>query len=227
MKSPGCLICGEKCEPVLTDLVDDRFGAPGTYDVVKCRSCGLEQTRPRPTERELKELYERFYGWGGVEGTAYGRLRQRFMASGLYRLWLNRDGDISFHLRQGSGRLLDVGCNEGRGLVLYAQNGFQVEGLEINERAAAAARKRGFSVSTVPLAEFAPERLYDVVVLSNVLEHSLDPVAMLMQVRRLLQPAESSGFPAPMAPAFGANYLDATGLTGMCPFISGISIPKL
>jgi hypothetical protein len=37
--------------------------------------------------------------------------------------------------------LLDVGCNEGRGLSLCADNGFQAEGLELNEAAAALARR--------------------------------------------------------------------------------------
>ena len=44
--------------------------------------------------------------------------------------------------------LLDVGCNEGRGLTMYAGNGFQAEGLELNRVAADAARQKGFVVVT-------------------------------------------------------------------------------
>jgi len=218
MKSQGCLICGGKCEPVLAGLWDDRFGAPGTYDVVRCSSCGLEQTWPQPTERELKELYERFYGWGGGQGTAYGGLREKFMASELYRLWLKWDRDISFHLRQGSGRLLDVGCNEGRSLPLYARNGFLVEGLEINDRAAMSARERGFPVFTVPLADFAPESLYDIVVLSNVLEHASDPVAMLMQIRRLLQPGGELWISCPNGSSFWRRIFGHHWINWHVPF---------
>ena len=89
---------------------------------------------------------------------------------------------------RGNGRLLDIGCNEGRGLQIYARNGFQVEGLELNETAAAVAREAGFTVYTDALEDFIPANSYDVAVLSNVLEHSLDPKAMLSSVRRLLQP---------------------------------------
>ena len=71
---------------------------------------------------------------------------------------------------------------------LYAANGFVAEGLEINEAAAALARQRGFTVYTGTLEDFQPLAPYAVVVLSNVLEHSVDPAAMLAQVRRLLQP---------------------------------------
>ena len=55
-------------------------------------------------------------------------------------------------------QVLDVGCNEGRSLRLYADNGFQVEGLELNEGAAALARQRGFTVHAAPLARFRAGR---------------------------------------------------------------------
>jgi len=180
-------MCGRACRVVLDGLFDDRFGAPGAYAILKCPACGLEQTWPRPPEVELQELYERFYNAGIDPGGAYRGLRERFFASGLYRLWLRWDGDMGFHGRRGAGRLLDVGCNEGRGLRLYADNGFQVEGLELNEVAAALARRRGFKVHTVPLARFRPDEPYDVVVLANVLEHAWDPVGMLAAVRRLVR----------------------------------------
>jgi SAM-dependent methyltransferase len=163
-----CGICGQQCRVILDGLFDDRFGAPGTYAIRRCAHCGQEQTWPRPSPVDLKELYERFYNAGINPGSAYRGLRERFFASGLYRLWLRWDGDMSFHSRRGAGRLLDVGCNEGRSLSLYADHGFQVEGLELNETAAALARRRSFPVYTAPLAQFKPRALYDVVVLANV-----------------------------------------------------------
>ena len=186
--SRKCWFCGQACRVGLAGLTDDRFGAPGTYDILQCPGCGLEQTWPRPAAPELKALYERFYNAGVEPGGTYQSWRERFLASGAYRLWLQWDGDISFHLPRGRGRLLDLGCNEGRGLSLYAANGFVAEGLEINEAAAALARQRGFTVYTGTLEDFQPVAPYAVVVLSNVLEHSTDPAAMLAQVRRLLQP---------------------------------------
>jgi len=181
-----CWLCGRVCQVLGEGLRDQRFGAPGTYEIMTCPHCGLEQTWPRPTAQELRGLYERFYN-AGVAG-AYQSVRERFLASGWYRLWLRWDGDPAFHQRRGAGRLLDLGCNEGRSLSLYAANGFAAEGLEINEKAAALARRRGFPVYTGTLEEFNPVEPYAVVVLANVLEHAPDPVAMLAQVRRLLGP---------------------------------------
>ena len=183
-----CWLCGEVCQVLGGGLRDQRFGAPGTYEILTCSRCGLEQTHPRPTGPELKDLYERFYNAGAEPGSAYQSVRERFLASGWYRLWLRWDGDPAFHQRRGAGRLLDLGCNEGRSLSLYAANGFAAEGLEINEKAAALARRRGFPVYTGTLEKFNPPEPYAVVVLANVLEHAPDPVAMLAQVRRLLGP---------------------------------------
>jgi SAM-dependent methyltransferase len=183
-----CGVCGQACRVTLEGLFDDRFGAPGTYAILRCLNCGLEQTWPRPSEGELKELYEKFYNTGINSGSAYRALRERFIASGLYRLWLRWDGDMSFHNRRGAGRLLDVGCNEGRSLSLYAENGFQVEGLELNENAAALARRRGFQVHAMPLAQFRPAALYDVVVLAR--RPGLD---LLPQCRQPLAPGVWAG----------------------------------
>jgi len=185
--SGSCLVCGGELQQSVTGLFDTRFGIDGIYGVARCCQCGLEQITPVPTAAELKNLYESHYNFGGEKGTLYTNLRERFLSSVPYRLWIRLDGDISFHGRFGQGRLLDIGCNEGRGLKIYAHNGFQAEGLELNETAAEVARRAGFTVQTCDLSHFKPRAPYDVVVLSNVLEHSLDPKQMLLDVGRLLK----------------------------------------
>lgn len=198
---------------VLAGLRDDRFGAPGSFDIWQCSGCGLEQTWPQPAKEELRRLYETYYNAGVEPGGSYESLRERFLASGWYRLWLRWDGDISFHRQRGAGRLLDLGCNEGRGLSRYAANGFTAEGLEINETAAAQARQRGFAVYTTPWEEFIPPEPYDVVVLSNVLEHVTAPVALLARVRRWLRPMGEVWISCPNAESlwrrvFGRNWIN-------------------
>lgn len=181
-----CLLCGSGLELTLDDVTDTRFGLPASYQIHRCVCCGLEQTVPVPSATELKELYETHYNFGGERDTLYTRLRERFLFSSLYRLWTKLDGDGSFHQLRGTGRLLDIGCNEGRGLRIYARNGFRAEGLELNTAAARVAQEAGFNVSTCLLTDFAPTSTYDVAVLSNVLEHSLDPRRMLVDVHRIL-----------------------------------------
>jgi SAM-dependent methyltransferase len=184
-----CLLCGGSLSEVTARaLYDTRFGIPAYWDVHKCGRCGLEHLHPSPSPSDLKQLYERYYNFGGEKNTRYTRLRDLFFSSALHKWWAALDGDISFYSETGAGRLLDVGCNEGRGLGVYAANGFSVEGLELNTAAAAEARKRGFVVHTELLENFRSDKPFDVIVLSNVLEHASDPAAMLRDVRRLLCP---------------------------------------
>jgi 2-polyprenyl-3-methyl-5-hydroxy-6-metoxy-1,4-benzoquinol methylase len=212
-KNGKCLSCGNKLLINNNKLFDTRFGIDFVYSRGYCLLCGLEQIFPVPSPAELKKLYETYYNFGGENETAYTRIREQFLSHPLYRLWLTFDGDISFHNIRGSGRLLDVGCNEGRGLGIYKSNGFDVEGLELNEKAAAKARKRGFRVHTTLLEEFRPGQNYDTVVFSNVLEHSLHPREMLRHASRILNPGGQLWISCPNVESwqrrlFGKNWIN-------------------
>jgi 2-polyprenyl-3-methyl-5-hydroxy-6-metoxy-1,4-benzoquinol methylase len=182
----SCLWCRSELEPVLGEVTDNRLGAPGVYEIRRCTGCGLEQTFPRPDQTALTELYEKYYNFGGIRDTLYTRLRERFLSSFVNRIWATIDGDVAFHLKKGNERLLDIGCNEGRSLKIFAANGFQAEGLELNTNAAAVARQSGFTVHTGLLYDLHPEKQFEVAVLSNVLEHALEPREMLIDVHRVL-----------------------------------------
>jgi SAM-dependent methyltransferase len=173
----------------------------------------LEQIFPVPTPAELGRLYESYYNFGGERGTSYTRLREWFFSSWFYRMWIFLDGDISFHGRKGAGRLLDAGCNEGRGLRFYARSGFQVEGLELNPTAAAVARESGFTVHAGDTTDFIAPAPYDVIVLSNVLEHAPDPKKVLLNLRRNLKPAGELWISCPnsrswLRKAFGHSWIN-------------------
>jgi 2-polyprenyl-3-methyl-5-hydroxy-6-metoxy-1,4-benzoquinol methylase len=213
-RATACLMCGGQLRTIISDLVDNRLGTPGAWQIQQCTSCGFEQTGPMPTQSELTALYESHYNFGGLNDTLYTRLREKFLLSSFYRLWTKLDGDVAFHGRRGAGSLLDVGCNEGRSLRIFARNGFsQLEGLEVNENAAAVARKAGFTVHTCLIEDFVPAKPYDVAILSNVLEHSLDPRKMLADVRRVLAPGGQVWISLPnnqswLRQAFGRSWIN-------------------
>ena len=183
-----CLLCGGGIVLTEIGLFDTRFGIPGDFSFGRCSRCGFEELLPIPSPEELKQLYEKHYNFGGQHGTRYTKMRESFYSSVIYRFWSLLDGDISFHCCKGQGKLLDFGCNEGRGLLIYRKNGFEVEGLELSEKAAAVARSAGFVVHTCDLRDLSPSFTYDVIVLSNVLEHATDPLRMLRELRDHLNP---------------------------------------
>ena len=187
MSSNRCVICSGELSNLKTGYFDTRFGIARFYSIGECLACGLKQTVPLPEADELKNLYQQFYNFGGENSSKYWKYRDLFLSSILYRICLSFDGDISFHLIKGKGELLDIGCNEGRGLVFYQRNGFHSFGYELNEKAARKAKDLGFDVFTSRLDEIGSANSFDVCVLSNVLEHSLNPDGLLKEIRRLLK----------------------------------------
>lgn len=88
------------------------------------------------------------------------------------------------------GRALEIGCGSGTFLGLLKHHGWQVAGVELSARAAAAAKEKlGVDVFVGPLeaAGFAADS-FDYIHMSHVIEHLPDPVQSLREVRRLLKP---------------------------------------
>lgn len=215
----ACTVCQAPTDVVLDGTQDIRLGVPGQWDIVRCRRCGFEQTSPSLSAAELTALYEAYYNHGGEAGTRYVKLRDWFFfKSPLYRLMLWLDGDISFHTERGAGRrLLDIGCNEGRNLEFYRKAGFVAEGQEINSVAAKIARDRRFVVHTTPLAQLSVPP-YDRIVMSQVLEHVLDPVDTLAACRRLLAPDGELWISVPNARSWQRDVFGRRWINWHVPF---------
>ncbi|MGO4666566.1 glycosyltransferase [Bosea sp. 2RAB26] len=90
-------------------------------------------------------------------------------------------------------RFLDVGCFEGHLLdQLRATTRWSLDGLELNENAAAVALGKGHTVwrasaeSALDVLDFG--RRYDIIFLGQVIEHLTDPRAALIRLGMLLEP---------------------------------------
>ena len=186
--NPTCRVCGSQIFTTVSDVFDTRFGIENYYNIGLCKICGLEQTCSIPSITALRSYYDKYYNYNEQATGRYNELRHWFLQSVFHRIWTFVDGDITFLRFKKSGKLIDIGCNEGRGLAVYKKNGFEVEGLEPNTRAAEKARKKGYTVHTEPLNDFYPPSMYDVAVLSNVLEHSTQPESLLKHSARILRP---------------------------------------
>lgn len=94
-------------------------------------------------------------------------------------------------LVDGADRVLDVGCSSGYLAQRLQAHGAAVVGLEVDERAAAEARRfcesvRVGDVETMDLP-FEPAS-FDVILCGDLIEHLRDPQAFLERVRPLLKP---------------------------------------
>ncbi|MCP3873870.1 MAG: class I SAM-dependent methyltransferase [Desulfobacteraceae bacterium] len=188
---PGDIICpdcSDSMRLVADRIYDTKYGVPGEYSFYRCQSCQMVRIHPILSDRDLKQIYEKYYNFGGKTSKRYTRVRKYFINSKLYQLWMKIDGDICFHSYKGTGRLIDIGCNEGKGIEIYSKNGFDVEGFEINKNAAEIAKRKGFEVYTGNLETFSSPKHYDIAVLSHVLEHSKNPENMILNISKILKP---------------------------------------
>jgi len=213
-----CLLCRNNAKIVLSDIFDTRFGIEGFYNVARCESCGLEQLLPKPENDELVGLYKKHYNFIDNENKRYKTLRQKFLSSIFFDIWSIIDGDITFQLIKGKGHLLDVGCNEGRGLEIYKKNGFYVEGLEINSEAASVARAKGFKVHIESLENIQTAKQYDVLVLTNVIEHSLSPINMIKNANNRLLPGGQLWISCPNSQSWYRNLFGKYWINWHPPF---------
>jgi SAM-dependent methyltransferase len=113
--------------------------------------------------------------------------------------------ELGRRVAPGQRRLLDVGAHVGRMLHLARAAGWRPEGLELNPRTARfAAERTGLPVHRMNARDAATTGArFDAVVLTDVLEHIPDPVAILSDLRALLNPG---GWVAVKVP-YGVNQL--------------------
>ncbi len=154
----------------------DAYGS-ALDDIVECANCGHRQLARMPTEAELLELY--------VGARADHYLEEARGQAVTARASLEQ---IERHARRG--RFLDLGGWVGFMLVEARGRGWEVTGVEPSAFAAEHAR-REFGLDVVEgdlLAADLPAHSYDAVVLGDVIEHLVDPLAALEHIGRLLAP---------------------------------------
>jgi SAM-dependent methyltransferase len=124
-------------------------------------------------------------------GERAGRRLQWLLALPITLSRIECDGlDIPLSYLTGSqrGRMLDVGCGDGR-LVRKAQElGWDAAGVDFDPLAIEAGRRGGLNVHTGRLEDLHfPDDSFDLVLMSHVIEHLYDPRRTLSEISRILR----------------------------------------
>ncbi|MDH4472093.1 MAG: class I SAM-dependent methyltransferase [Fluviicola sp.] len=148
--------------------VTDHFLSKEPFTLLKCESCGLVYTTPRPPLEKIGDYYksEDYVSHSstkkGLVNSVYNKVRN-------YTL----NQKVKLVKRLVSGRdLLDVGAGTGHFLKRAQDNGFTVLGLEPDEDARTVARdQNNVTLQTLDsLSTLSPDS-YDCVTMWHVLEH--------------------------------------------------------
>jgi 2-polyprenyl-3-methyl-5-hydroxy-6-metoxy-1,4-benzoquinol methylase len=153
------------------------------FSIVRCNSCQLAYIYPQPDNEQIKNLYGMNYydGWGLQDDwDAVHRIKTL--------TFQKRFEDIEKYIS--SGKFLDVGCAMGFSLEVAQARNWEPYGVEISEYSSGIAKKKfGSAVFTGSLekANFK-SKSFDVIMMSDLLEHVPDPNIILCEARRILKP---------------------------------------
>ncbi len=194
---PDCYMCGGSGITLYRDCSDRLFGVPGTWTFKQCTNvqCGLIWLDPRPTQATIGEAYRNYYTHDSDRVLRTGLasvLRPLLQGAAVRFLGLYRERRRYKHMYLdcfSPGRLLEVGCGNGKRLERMRALGWDVMGQEIDAVAASHVQaSRGIPVHLGELETLDESDRYDVVLLSHVIEHVYEPLILLQKCRKLLKP---------------------------------------
>jgi SAM-dependent methyltransferase len=150
--------------------VQDKSVSQELFTIVQCQDCEFQFTNPRPDAAHIGKYYESD-AYVSHNSSAQGLINQVYKLARVFTV--RRKVALITKLNGGrAGRLLDYGCGTGHFLAGAKEKGWQVAGLEPNDRARQEATERVGQPIQEPaaLAELASGS-FDVITLWHVLEH--------------------------------------------------------
>jgi len=247
-ESPSCLLCGTRGVIYYRQIPDRLFGVPGHWDVLRCPQCGMLWPNPLPLPDYIPKLYTHYYThnadtrldspnrfWRLIKKisicTQMGYECNELSSNSLVTRLLGRlifmigplreviENSVLYLNGTKRGKLLDIGCGQGRFLVRMRDLGWQVIGIEPDPIAAAIARERfGLEVFTTPEETCLPDNVLDAITMDHVIEHIYDPISSLRRYARLLKPGGEMILVTPNAESLGHRIFRDTW--------RGIEVPR-
>jgi 2-polyprenyl-3-methyl-5-hydroxy-6-metoxy-1,4-benzoquinol methylase len=205
-------------------ILDPDGNLEGEWGFQRCSNsaCGVYWLDPAPPLEELSKAYVTYHTHTKKTGDRFAKavlsLAHRLIKLCLSPLWmsngLKREADYLRYMTVADepvGRLLDVGCGGGRFLNRMKKHGWQVEGTDFDKQATKKVTSRyGIKTHIGDLTQCAlPTSSFDVITLSQVIEHLYDPQATLRECLRILKPGGLLVMTTPNVNSLGASEFGA------------------
>lgn len=182
----SCQICGSSSASLMFE--------ESPHKVLECSNCSLVYVTPRLCEEDLPEVYGDSY-WKSDSPKTHGYADYASDAPLYLKTFRRRMRFVQRWLPDGS-RVLDMGCAAGFFLRVMAENGYDVQGIELSPAIAAHAREQlGDDHIWVGTFDSVPDDhptiargSYDLVTMWDVIEHIAKPQDLLKQARAMLKP---------------------------------------
>jgi SAM-dependent methyltransferase len=183
METVPCAVCAGNSFQRLSGK--ERYGL--CLSTVICRDCGLVQMNPRLSEDSYAEYYQtefRRLALGAERPSWEYSLDEYFHGQQIYQC-------LKKFLKKRPEELLalEIGCGAAGILAYFRDAGLQAVGLDVDEKHIDYGRKTyNLDLRVGNLSQCRLEKRPDLVIMSHVLEHLLDPNKDLSIVRSLIHP---------------------------------------
>jgi 2-polyprenyl-3-methyl-5-hydroxy-6-metoxy-1,4-benzoquinol methylase len=203
MKAFQCPVCGNIVDESLLQCKDLSVSGE-MFDICVCRNCLFAATLPQPTPDEIRKYYQTADYVSHSETT-------RGIVNKLYHIVRKKNTKDKLklvnRLSTPGADLLDVGCGTGYFLSVCKQDGWKVEGVELNDLARTTAETRIYQPVFHSLDVLAlTGKKFDVITLWHVFEHLFDINNTFNQLKHLLKPGGRLILALPNPTAADAGY---------------------
>lgn len=183
----------------------DYFLTREEFVLSRCTHCGFIFTQDQPNSYETGRYYE------SADYISHNDSAEGFTAS-LYRtardfMLKKKMRTVIRATRLKKGNILDIGSGTGHFLAVMRNSGWQVKGIEINEKVREFSKKQ-FGIEVLPSENIGslPSASFDVVTLWHVLEHFQNPFSYAGEIIRLLKPGGTCFVALPNCSSYDAVH---------------------
>jgi len=188
LESITCDRCGSNNNALLLQARNYRYGYPEMFNIVKCKECGLIYLNPRPTAEAALEQYKEDYT-PDEKVVDTGKQARGILKKIFGPLWYKISGYYGILEIKVKGRFLDVGCANGDILEIARNMGADVWGIELNPKSVKMCKDKILNVRCGTVEDsWYPDDYFDIIWMSQVIEHLPSPKNSLKEIRGILKP---------------------------------------
>lgn len=195
----NCPLCNTDNNVILYTQI---FSGHFSHTIVGCKNCNFIYVANTPPQ----EYYIKYY----KKESKYEGVRKHEAHEEITKKEINKF--LNKNIKKNA-RILDVGCSTGSLLFYIKNKGYKnVSGIDPAPKCKLVAKKQyGLDVATYDLDSFHPKKKYDLIILSQVLEHLIDVKESIKKISSWLKDDGYIFIGVPNAEKFYLNFKEPFG----------------
>lgn len=180
-----CTLCGQKAKLFVNNISDDRYGAPGLYNIYRCEHCGFGFINSKIKSSEIGEFYNKYYPLSIMSPE---QVKNSAVIKSAFYTWLIGANNVSHLYIKPHSSVLDIGSASGQSLIEISRLKGKAFGVEPDPSAQKIAKKLKLNVYKGLITDNSfPNKKFDFITASQVIEHDHNPKTFLKAIRKKIE----------------------------------------